>query len=188
MPSAARALATATTLLLAALMPAGAQPLSPAPQSPRLGQPLSADEAARADATVFADGRGLPPGRGDAAQGRTLYDAQCAACHGAAGSGGPGGRLVGRAPLTQSPWPDKTIGQFWPHATTLFDYTRRAMPLDRPGSLSADAVYALTAYLLHANEIIGAHDEMNATTLPRVRMPNRDGFVRMDRAAPAAPR
>lgn len=183
-----RALATATALLLAALASAGAQPLSAAPQSPRLGQALGADDAARADATVFADGRGLPPGRGNAVQGQTLYDAQCASCHGAAGAGAAGGRLVGRAPLLQSPWPEKTIGQFWPHATTLFDYTRRAMPLDRPGSLSADEVYALTAYLLHANDIIGPHDDMNATTLPQVRMPNRDGFIRMDRAAPAGPR
>ena len=127
---------------------------------------------------MFPDGSGLPPGRGTAAQGQPLFAARCAACHGAGGNGGPSGRLVGRAPLGAAPWPDKTIGQYWPHASTVFDYIRRAMPWDAAGSLSADEVYALTAWLLHANGVIGADAEMTALTLPAVRMPNRDGFVR----------
>jgi hypothetical protein len=152
---------------------------APEPQTPRLGRPVSADEAPRPDPpTVFPDGGGLPPGRGTAADGQALYAARCAACHGARGEGGSGGRLVGRAPLLASPWPEKTVGQYWPYATTLYDYIRRAMPIDAPGSLSADQGYALTAWVLHANGIIGPDDEMNALALPRVRMPNRDGFVR----------
>ena len=152
-----------------------------APPAPHLGTPVTPEAAARADPTVFPDGRGLPPGRGNASEGRQVYAERCESCHGPEGSGGNSGRLVGRAPLIGSPWPDKTIGQFWPYATTLFDYTRRAMPNDQPGTLSDDEVYAVTAYLLQANGIIAVGDEMNAKTLPRVRMPNRDGFVRMDR-------
>ncbi len=167
-------------LLVSAAAPAPAQPPAATP-TPRLGQPVSAADAARADPAVFPDGRGLPPGRGSAREGAAVYEARCAGCHGPGGSGGDGGRLVGRgAP------PDKSIGTFWPHATTLFDYTRRAMPLDRPGSLSDDEVYAVTAYLLHASGLFGPQDELNATTLPRLRMPNRDGFVRMDPPAPSA--
>ena len=162
--------------------------------APRHGQPISAAAAQAQDLTVFPDGSGLPPGRGTAAQGQPLFEARCAACHGAGGTGGTGGgggsgsgsgtgsgssgRLVGRAPLGAAPWPDKTIGQYWPQASTVFDYIRRAMPWGAPGSLSADEVYALTAWLLNANGVIGADVELNALTLPAVRMPNRDGFVR----------
>lgn len=163
-------------VLCAALAGCAAAPV--ANPTPQLGRPVSADPAQGADMTVFPDGRGLPPGRGTAADGAALYAARCAACHGALGEGGRGGRLVGRAPLLASPWPEKTVGQYWPYATTLYDYIRRAMPIDAPGSLSADQGYALTAWVLQANDIIGRDDEMNALTLPQVRMPNRDGFVR----------
>lgn len=162
--------------LCAALAGCAAAPV--ATPTPLLGRPVSADHAQAADATVFPNGRGLPPGRGTAADGAALYAARCAACHGVRGEGGSGGRLVGRAPLLASPWPEKTVGQYWPYATTLYDYIRRAMPIDAPGSLSADQGYALTAWVLHANDIIGRDDEMDALSLPQVRMPNRDGFVR----------
>lgn len=165
--------------------------LRAAAAAPRLGRPVAAADAARADLTVFPDGRGLPPGSGTALEGQAVYEQACARCHGPAGSGGNSGRLVGREPLDSSARPEKTIGQFWPLATTLFDYTRRAMLMDRPGSLTDAEVYAVTAYLLFANNIVAQGDAMNAATLPRVHMPNRDGFLRQDDPAltgrPAAP-
>ncbi len=148
--------------------------------SPRLGHPLTEQQAQRRALNVFPDGRGLPPGSGTAVEGRPLFEQKCAACHGDAGRGASAEELAGgKAPLT-SQSPDKTIGLYWPFATTIFDFTRRAMPMNAPGSLSADEVYALTAYLLFENRLIGERDEMNAVTLPRVKMPNREGFVGID--------
>lgn len=150
---------------------------------PRLGHALTAQQAQRQSLNVYPDGRGLPAGRGDAVEGKALFQQQCAVCHGDAGRGASAEELAGgQAPLTR-PSPDKTIGLYWPHATTIFDFTRRAMPLNAPGSLSADEVYALTAYLLFENGLIGEREEMNASTLPRVRMPNRDGFIGIDARA-----
>ena len=148
--------------------------------APRLGKPVTPQAAAQDELSVFPDGRGLPPGRGTGLEGAVLFEQKCAVCHGAAGRGGAAEELVGgTAPLTAKS-PDKTIGLYWPFATTLFDFTRRAMPMNAPGSLSADEVYALTAYLLAAEKVIGERDEMNAVTLPKVRMPNRNGFVWID--------
>ena len=98
-------------------------------------------------------------------------------CHGPGGRGASADELAAGTEALTAKTPDKTIGLYWPFATTLFDFTRRAMPMDAPGSLSDDEVYALTAFLLYANGVIGEADEMNATSLPKVRMPNRDGFV-----------
>jgi cytochrome c len=162
---------------------------------PRLGVPITAETAARADPTVFADGRGLPPGRGNASEGQAVYGQRCASCHGPEGRGGHSGRLTrARSPLSSPPSPsasasagrpaDRTIAAFWPYATTLFDYIRRAMPNDRPGSLGDSEVYALTAYLLALDGIVAPEAEMSAASLPAVRMPNRDGFLRMDRPEP----
>lgn len=148
--------------------------------APHRGAPLSPAEAAAWDLTVFPDGTGLPPGRGNALEGKQIFAQRCAACHGEAGRGATAEELAGRAEPLTSESPDKTIGQYWPYATTLFDFIRRAMPLTAPGSLSDEEVYALTAYLLHINEIIAERDEMNAVTLPRVAMPNRNGFVGID--------
>lgn len=181
MATSATAMRSAAAPALAVLLAACAAAPPAEPPAPRLGRALVPAEAARADTTVFPDGRGLPPGRGSVAEGRALYAARCAACHGADGSGGSGGRLVGRAPLTASPWPEKTVGQYWPYATTLFDYLRRAMPIDAPGSLGADEVYALSAWLLHANGIVAADTVLDAATLAAVRMPNREGFERAPR-------
>lgn len=155
------------------------------PLAPRLGQPVSAQQAARSDLNVYPDGRGLPVGRGTAVEGRALFDAQCALCHGPGGRGASAEELAGGSEPLTSESPDKTIGLYWPYATTLFDFTRRAKPMLAPGSLSADEVYALSAYLLFANGVIGERDEMNAKTLPAVRMPNRDGFVGIDAKPPA---
>jgi S-disulfanyl-L-cysteine oxidoreductase SoxD len=147
---------------------------------PKLGQPLSREEAARWDLSVFPDGRGLPAGRGTAVEGATLFAQHCAVCHGPGGHGATAEELAGGSSPLNSKSPDKTIGLYWPYATTIFDFTRRAMPMFAPGSLSADEVYAITAYLLFVNGVIAERDEMNADTLPRVRMPNRNGFVGID--------
>ena len=135
------------------------------------GSAPSPEEVAAVDIAVGPDGAGLPPGQGTVAEGAELYQAQCAKCHGATGTEGPRPRLVGGA------LPVKTIGSYWPHATTLFDYIRRAMPIPNPGALSDSEVYALTAWLLHQNQIIAADAVMHAETLPQVQMPNRDGFI-----------
>ena len=168
--------------LLSLLMLAAA-PVAAEPVAPRLGRVSSVQDAASWDISVFPDGRGLPAGRGNAVDGSVLFAERCAACHGAGGRGATAEELAGGSSPLASASPDKTIGLYWPYATTIFDFTRRAMPLNAPRSLSDDQVYALTAYLLHANGLIRERDEMNAQTLPRVRMPNRDGFIGVDAAA-----
>jgi len=117
---------------------------------------------------------------GTARQGVALFADKCASCHGPGGRGATADELAGGRHPLDGQYPDKNVGNYWPFATTLFDFTRRAMPTDAPGSLSADQVYALTAYLLYANGIIGEDEPMNATTLPKVKMPNRDGFDWID--------
>jgi len=170
--SALRGGACAALLLACAL--AGALP---ALAGPGLGRPI--DEAAVKgwDISVLPDGTGLPPGQGTAAEGAVVYAAKCASCHGPNGAGGSNAALIGRPPLDKGIDSPKTIAGFWQNATTLFDYVRRAMPWPQPRSLSDDEVYALTAWVLARNGIIGEGDPMNAATLPRVRMPNRDGFI-----------
>ena len=126
---------------------------------------------------IGPSGEGLPPGRATAADGKNIYEQRCARCHGLTGTEGPDDRLVGGAGTLASERPRKTVGSYWPFATTLWDYTNRAMPFDQPGSLSPDEVYGAVAYVLFLNEIVGEHDSIDALTLPRVRMPNRDGFT-----------
>ncbi|MDV3243209.1 MAG: cytochrome c [Methylocaldum sp.] len=149
-----------------------------APEGPKLGRPASPGEIADQDINVFPDGAGLPAGKGTALEGKAIFDMKCVSCHGPKGMGGSAGELAGGGSLT-GPHPDKNIGTYWPYATTLFDFIRRSMPLDAPRSLSEDQVYAVTAYLLHINGIVDERAEMNAGTLPRVVMPNRDGFVQV---------
>ena len=145
-------------------------------QGPNLGKPVSPAEIAAWDISVFPDGSGLPPGSGTPAQGARLYAEKCVACHGEEGKGGRNIALAGGAPIRNMD-SARTIANFWPYATTLFDYTRRAMPWHLPRTLTNDEVYALTAYILALNKIIGDNDVMNADTLPKVKMPNRDGFM-----------
>ena len=145
-------------------------------EGPGLGKPITAAEMAAWDINILPDGSGLPPGSGTPAQGARIYAEKCVACHGESGKGGPNSALVGGAPLT-SMETVKTIANFWPYATTIFDYVRRAMPWQQPKTLTNEEVYALTAYLLALNKLIGENDAVNAETLPRVRMPNRDGFI-----------
>lgn len=144
---------------------------------PRLGVPASPALVKAWDISIAPDGSGLPAGRGKVAQGAILFAEKCQACHGPAGSGGPADRLTGGVGSLASSHPIKTVASYWPYATTLFDYVRRAMPIPHPESLSNDEVYALCAYLLSVDHIVAADTTLDATTLPKVRMPNRDGFV-----------
>jgi S-disulfanyl-L-cysteine oxidoreductase SoxD len=144
---------------------------------PNLGKPVTPAELAAWDISVQPDGTGLPPGSGTPAQGAKIYAEKCALCHGENGKGGTGAALVGGAPLTSGIETPKTIANFWGYSTTVFDFIRRAMPWQQPRTLSNDEVYALTAYILSLNKLIGQNDAMNAQTLPKVKMPNRDGFI-----------
>ena len=157
--------------LVAGWQDAGAQ------EGPNLGVAATAEQIASWDLDIDPSGAGLPPGSGTAAAGKAVYEQKCFACHGEDGAGQPNDQLVGGHGTINSAAPVRTVGSYWPYATTLFDYIRRAMPLMQPQSLSNDEVYALTAYLLQLNGIIDENDTMNATSLPAVVMPNRDAFI-----------
>ncbi len=148
-----------------------------ADDSPGLGQELTARELAAVDFTIMPDGDGLPAGAGNAVAGREIYKQNCLACHGENGTGGVNDVLSGGHGSLTGPRPQKTVGSYWPYATTIFDYLRRAMPFQMPGSLSNDDIYAVTAYLLFVNDIIAEDTEIDARSLPQVKMPNRDNFV-----------
>lgn len=171
-------LQTACGILLAATAATAATTVAAVAgaESPALGQAATVQQLRTADVTVMPDGEGLPVGSGNAAVGAGLYQSHCLACHGERGVGGSNDVLAGGRGSLTSPNPVKTVGSYWPYATTLFDYVRRAMPYQTPGVLNDDEVYALTAYLLFINGIIGERVEMNAATLPTVRMPNRENF------------
>ena len=144
------------------------------------GQPLSTGDMARY-VSIPPSGAGLPPGHGDAATGSALFAEKCAACHGGklegiAATGAPA--LVGGRGTLTSAAPLKTVESYWPYATTVFDYVKRAMPITAPGSLTDDEVYALTAYILAEGHVIDATKALDATSLPAVVMPNRNGFIR----------
>jgi mono/diheme cytochrome c family protein len=154
-----------------------------------LGRAATAEQIAKVDMDVSPDGVGLPVGSGSVTQGESLYVKSCAQCHGPKGEGMPPAypALVGRDPkgekfaFASDPNITRTIGNYWPYATTLFDYIRRAMPHNAPGSLQSDQLYALTAYLLSANAIIPATTVLDAKSLTAVKMPYADRFVRDDR-------
>jgi mono/diheme cytochrome c family protein len=151
-------------------------------ENPNLGRIAAPEEIASWDISIGPDGAGLPPGSGTPKQGEAVYTAKCLVCHGEKGAGKPNDALVGgRGTLADDQPPVKTVGSFWPYATTLFDYVRRAMPLNESKSLTNDEVYAVVAYLLQLNGIIGENQTINAQILPRVQMPNRDGFMTFSR-------
>jgi S-disulfanyl-L-cysteine oxidoreductase SoxD len=164
--------AAAPAALFALASPAFAQ------QSPNLGKPISAEDLAAWDISVGPDGAGLPPGSGTVKQGEAVFAAKCQACHGEKGAGTPNDRLVGgQGSLPGDKPPIKTVGSYWPYATTLFDYIRRAMPFNESKSLTSDEAYGVVAYLLNLNGVIPESETMNAQSLPKVTMPNREGFV-----------
>ncbi|HXM83224.1 MAG TPA: cytochrome c [Burkholderiales bacterium] len=164
-------------LALAALAACAANTPTTARPGAKFGRAATAQEVAAWDISIPPSGEGLPWGSGNAKQGEAVYAAKCQACHGARGVGKPADPLVGGIGSLVSANPVRTVGSYWPYATTLFDYTRRAMPVTNPQSLTNDEAYAVTAYLLYLNGIVAQSDEMNAKSLPQVKMPNREGFV-----------
>lgn len=172
----------APTLALACLLVSSAPAQSQKPQRLGLGRPATTDEIRALDVDVMPNGAGLPEGRGTVADGAATYAAKCASCHGKSGEGKPFDQLVGRDSgngfaFAQDARLVRTIGNYWPYATTLFDYTARSMPFAQPGTLSANEVYGLVAYLLSLNKIVPEDAVMDRTTLQKVVMPARDRFV-----------
>ena len=156
---------------------------APAPkqvaEGPNLGVEMSHGDLVAWDIAIGPDGSNLPPGGATAADGKDLYIEHCASCHGMDGEGGAADRLVGGIGSLAGDQPLKTVGSYWPYATTLFDFIRRAMPLNAPQSLNDDQVYALSAHILSMNGLIAEDFEINAETLPAIEMPNRNGFVQI---------
>jgi cytochrome c5 len=158
-----------------AARPADTRPLG-------IGRPATAEEIKAIDIDVMPDGRGLPPGSGTVAEGAKIYAAKCASCHGKGGEGASFDRLVAtdsgkNFDFATNPKLPRAVGNYWPYATTLYDYTYRAMPFLQPGSLTPDETYALVAYILALNKIVPDDAVMDARTLPAVKMPARDRFV-----------
>jgi cytochrome c len=163
----------AAFLINATANAAHAQPLG-------IGHTATPAEVAGWDIDVRADGQGLPPGHGSVREGEKVYAENCAACHGDKGEGKPADRLVGGFGTLASAHPVRTVGSYWPYAATLFDFIRRAMPFTAPQSLSADQIYAVSAYVLYLNKIVPEDTVLDATSLPKVAMPNRNGFTSPD--------
>src|ERR1700712_870135 len=171
MPMREPGIAAFAVLALACATPAQAQ-------SPYgIGRIATPAEIAGWNIDVDRDGNNLPPGSGTVIHGRDIFDQQCAACHGAKGEGGIGDRLAGGQGTLATPKPVRTVGSYWPYAPTLFDYIRRAMPMNAPQSLSGTDVYAVSAYVLHLNGLLPADATLDALSLAAIMMPNRNGFV-----------
>jgi mono/diheme cytochrome c family protein len=167
-------------LIIAAMVAACATPDSSTvtpTRGPNLGATPTPAMIAAMDISIPPSGAGLPAGSGSVAQGQKVYEAKCQTCHGAKGEGKPADPLVGGIGSLASGKPMRTVGSYWPYATTLFDYVRRAMPTNAPQTLTNDEVYAASAYVLFLNGIVPEAAVMNAQTLPQVKMPNRDGFI-----------
>lgn len=170
---------TLNVIVLACAVTLAAQSPAPAAQSSKygVGQPATPEQIRSLGVAIAPDGTGLPEGSGTVAAGRDVYVASCARCHGEKGAGDVGPVLVGGQGTLKTAKPLKTVGSFWPYATTLWDYINRAMPFDQPGALKPTEVYAVVAYILNLNRIIPDNQVMDAKSLPKVKMPNRDGFV-----------
>ena len=141
------------------------------------GRPATIEEMKLWDIDVRPDGKGLPEGSGTVAHGKLVYEENCEACHGPNGQGGIKDRLAGGQGSLGTENPIKTVGSYWPYATTLFDYIHRAMPYQAPGSLSVDDTYAVAAYILNLNGILSSDGTLDRNTLPAIKMPNREGFI-----------
>jgi mono/diheme cytochrome c family protein len=163
--------------MLAAILVAGIGTAGATESGFGLGRPPSADEIAAWNIDVRGDGAGLPPGHGSVAEGQALFADKCAGCHGAKGQGGAAPALVGGIGTLKAKKPLRTVGSYWPYAPPVFDYIHRAMPFTAPQSLSADETYAVTAYILALNGLVPADAVMDRESLPKVAMPNRNGFV-----------
>lgn len=157
--------------------PAFAQGSSPEVGAPHYGVPADPARIKAWDISIAPDGTGLPPGKGSVAEGLTIYSQKCVMCHGVDGAGKPADRLTGGIGTLTSAAPVKTVASFWPYATTLFDYTRRAMPVTTPRTLTDHETYALVAYILSVDGIVKKDAVLDAKSLPKVKMPNRDGFI-----------
>jgi S-disulfanyl-L-cysteine oxidoreductase SoxD len=176
--------------LLRSASPSAVRPRSILLQSPTygVGRPPAPEELKSIDIDVAPDGSNLPAGSGTAAAGKEVYARRCETCHGPTGTEGPQDVLAGGRGSLTTARPQKTVGSYWPYATTLWDYIRRAMPFDHPGTLTVDEVYASAAYVLFLNGIVNEHDVLDQTTLPKVNMPNRHGFVADPRPDVSTPR
>jgi cytochrome c len=149
-----------------------------AADAPKFGHPISEQDAAAWDISIAPDGKGLPAGSGTPAQGKAIYAAKCASCHGANAEGGAGPRLFGGIGTLKAPQqPVQTVGSYWPYATMVFDFVRRTMPWDKPKSLTNDEVYASVAYILSLNGLMKEGDVLDKNSIMKVQMPNRDGFI-----------
>jgi cytochrome c len=148
-------------------------------QSPKygVGRPPTPEEIRDSVISIGPDGRGLPEGRGTAARAKDLYQNRCSKCHGAKGEGRDSVPIAGGQGTLKSPKPLRTVGSYWPYATTIWDYVNRAMPFDKPGTLTRDQVYSLTAYILFLNGLVAENALIDAHSLPKIQMPNRNGFV-----------
>jgi mono/diheme cytochrome c family protein len=142
-----------------------------------LGRAATEEDIRAWNIDVSATGEGLPPGSGTVKRGAQIYAAKCAVCHGATGTEGPKDKLVGGKNTLNTPKPVRTVGSYWPYATTLYDYINRAMPFNAPGSLTSDEIYSVIAWLLSQNGIVAEDVVIDARSLPLVQMPNRDGFI-----------
>jgi cytochrome c len=170
--------ATASVILAAVLVVQAFRPAVSA-QSPTfgVGRAPTPDQLKLIDIDVTPDGKGLLPGSGTAAKGKDVYTRRCETCHGPSGKEGPQDVLSGGKGSLPTARPQKTVGSYWPYATTLWDYINRAMPFDHPSTLTPDEVYSATAYVLFLNGLVAEQDVLNETTLPKIQMPNRNGFV-----------
>jgi S-disulfanyl-L-cysteine oxidoreductase SoxD len=147
-------------------------------QQYKLGRPATPEEIRELDISVAPDGSGLPKGHGTVVEGQHLYETLCASCHGDRGQGMSNyPALAGGEGTLKSSNPLRTVGSYWPYATTVWDYIHRKMPYAQPGTLTPEETYSVTAFVLYLNGILEKDAELNETTLPRVRMPNRNGFV-----------
>jgi cytochrome c len=150
-----------------------------AADAPHFGVPADPARLKAWDISIAPDGTGLPPGNGSVAEGAQIFAAKCQICHGAEGQGKPADRLTGGIGTLTTPQPVRTVASYWPYATTLFDYIRRAMPVTSPRTLTDTEAYSLVAYILSVDGIVKKNAVLDAKSLPKIRMPNRDGFLDM---------
>ena len=167
----------AAAVALAVAAPFAAVAADKLPAGPGLGEAAPPELVVKWDISIMPDGAGLPSGKGNSRDGQLVYVHSCQACHGTNGGGGSAARLTGGIGSLTSDMPIKTVNSYWPYATTVFDYIRRAMPLNTPQSLNDDEVYSLVAFILSVDGLVKVADTVDQASLPKIQMPNRNGFV-----------